>query len=168
MAIVTGDHYHERLVRFVENNVGHLLDGNLTLKLNPTGLYYVQSRLDALRELEGLLVGAPVDYFRAYISDLGDYRALEQLRRILRLLTSVKVFSVLPFPDRDPTPLSLGTFGSLKILELRGCDLSTTEARGLLNLSHSLEKLICHNSTVRPLPFSFLFWCMFPLLEMWR
>ncbi|KAG5229747.1 Binding protein [Salix suchowensis] len=58
----------------------------------------------------------PVDYLRAYISDLGDHRALEQLRRILRLLTELKVFSVSP-----PT----------RLLELR----------------HTLEKIVCHNST---------------------
>ncbi|XP_072991754.1 uncharacterized protein [Typha latifolia] len=147
MAIVTGDRYLEYLVRFVERNAGPLLDGALTLKLNPVGLHYVQSRLEALQELEALLAGAPVDYLRAYVSDLGDHRALEQLRRILRLLTSLKVISVLPAPARDPTPLWLLPFGRLKVLELRGCDLSTSGAKGLLELRHTLEKLICHNST---------------------
>ncbi|KAF2317515.1 hypothetical protein GH714_023789 [Hevea brasiliensis] len=90
MAIVTGDRYLENLVNFVQHQAGPLLDGSLVLKLNPVGLHYVQSRLDALREVENLLSGAPVDYLRAYISDLGDHRALEQLRRILRLLTSLK------------------------------------------------------------------------------
>lgn len=150
MAIVAGDRYLEQLVDFVERNAGALLDGTLTLKLNPAGLRYVQSRLEALRELEGLLAGAPVDYLRAYVSDLGDHRALEQLRRILRLLTSLKVISPLPAPARrDPTPLALGPFGRLRVLELRGCDLSTSAAKGLLELRHTLEKLICHNSTVR-------------------
>ncbi|KAJ0974926.1 hypothetical protein J5N97_016891 [Dioscorea zingiberensis] len=147
MAIVTGDRYLESLVRFVDRRAGSLLDGSLTLRLNPVGLRYVQSRLDALQELEGLLAGAPVDYLRAYVSDLGDHRALEQLRRILGLLTSLKVVSVLPPPARDPTPLSLVSFGRLKVLELRGCDLSTSAAKGLLSLRGCLEKLICHNST---------------------
>ncbi|KAG1330559.1 Serine/threonine-protein kinase 11-interacting protein [Cocos nucifera] len=147
MAIVTGDRYLEYLVRYVEKNAGPLLEGTLTLKLNPVGLHYVQSRLEALQELEGLLAGAPVDYLRAYVSDLGDHRALEQLRRILRLLTSLKVISVLPTPARDPTPVSLLPFGRLRVLELRGCDLSTSTAEGLLDLRHTLEKLICHNST---------------------
>lgn len=147
-SIVTGDRYLEYLVRFVDRNAGLLLDGTLTLKLNPVGLHYVQSRLEALQELEGLLAGAPVDYLRAYVSDLGDHRSLEHLRRILGLLTSLKVISVLPPPARDPTPVSLLPFGRLKVLELRGCDLSTTAAKGLLELRHSLEKLICHNSTV--------------------
>ncbi|KAF9607006.1 hypothetical protein IFM89_030425 [Coptis chinensis] len=70
------------------------------------------------------------------------------LGRILRLLTSLKVVSVLPPPDRDPTPLSLLPFGRLKVLELRGCDLSTSPAKGLLQLRHTLEKLILHNSTL--------------------
>ncbi|MQL76968.1 hypothetical protein Taro_009380 [Colocasia esculenta] len=147
MAIVTGDRYLDSLVRFVERNAGPLLEGVLTLKLNPVGLHYVQSRLEALEELERLRAGAPVDYLRAYVSDLGDHRALEQLRRILRLLPSLKVISVLPPPARDPTPLSLLPFGRLKVLELRGCDLSSSTARGLLELRHTLEKLICHNST---------------------
>ncbi|XP_010916192.1 uncharacterized protein [Elaeis guineensis] len=147
MAIVTGDRYLVYLVRYVERNAGLLLDGALTLKLNPVGLRYVQSRLEALQELEGLLAGAPVDYLRAYVSDLGDHRALEQLRRILRLLTSLKVISVLPPPARDPTPVSLLPFGRLRVLELRGCDLSTSAAKGLLELRHTLEKLICYNST---------------------
>lgn len=149
MAIVTGDRYLEKLVKFVEAQAGPLIDGTLVLKLNPAGLHYVQSRLESLQELERLLAGAPVDYLRAYISDLGDHRALEQLRRILRLLTSLKVVSVLPPPAQDPTPLSLLPFGRLRFLELRGCDLSTSAARGLLELRHTLEKLICHNSTVR-------------------
>ncbi|KAF9606506.1 hypothetical protein IFM89_025854, partial [Coptis chinensis] len=68
--------------------------------------------------------------------------------KILRLLTSLKVVSVLPPPDRDPTPLSLLPFGRLKVLELRGCDLSTSPAKGLLQLRHTLEKLILHNSTL--------------------
>ncbi|KAH7652875.1 L domain-like protein [Dioscorea alata] len=147
MAIVTGDRYIDSLVRFVDRRADSLLDGSLTLRLNPLGLRYVQSRLDALQELEGLLAGAPVDYLRAYVSDLGDHRALEQLRRILGLLTSLKVVSVLPPPARDPTPLSLVSFGRLKVLELRGCDLSTSAAKGLLELRGCLEKLICHNST---------------------
>ena len=148
MAIVTGDRYQEKLVKFVESEAGPLLDGTVVLKVNPTGLHYVQSRLEALRELEGLLAGAPVDYLRAYVSDLGDHRSLEQLRRILRLLPSLKVVSVLPPPSRDPMPLSLLPFGRLRGLELRGCDLSTSAARGLLELRHTLEKIICHNSTV--------------------
>lgn len=148
MAIVTGDRYLESLVKFVENNTEPLIEGTLVLKLNPVGLRYVQSRLEALAELESLLAGAPVDYLRAYVSDLGDHRALEQLRRILRLLPSLKVVSMLPPPGRDPTPLYLLPFGRLKILELRGCNLSASAARGLLELRHTLEKLICHNSTV--------------------
>lgn len=147
MAIVTGDRYLEYLVKFVEEQAGPLIEGTLVLKLNPVGLHYVQSRLEALAELESLLAGAPVDYLRAYISDLGDHRALEQLRRILRLLTSLKVVSVLSPPARDPTPLSLLPFGRLKVLELRGCDLSTSAAKGLLELRHTLEKIICHDST---------------------
>ncbi|CAI0380517.1 unnamed protein product [Linum tenue] len=147
MAIVTGDRYLEKLVHFVEQQAGPLIDGPLVLKLNPAGLHYVHSRLEALQELENLVSGAPVDYLRAYVSDLGDYRALEQLRRILRLLTSLKVVSVLPPPTRDPTPLSLLPFERLKVLELRGCDLSTSAARGLLELRHTLEKIVCHNST---------------------
>ncbi|XP_024020885.1 uncharacterized protein LOC21392153 isoform X3 [Morus notabilis] len=147
MAIVTGDRYLEKLVRFVEENAGPLIDGTLVLKLNPVGLHYVQSRLEALSELESLLAGAPIDYLRAYVSDLGDHRALEQLRRILRLLTSLKVVSVLAPPARDPTPLSLLPFGRLRLLELRGCDLSTSAAKGLLELRHTLERIVCHNST---------------------
>ncbi|ONI09370.1 hypothetical protein PRUPE_5G234800 [Prunus persica] len=147
MAVVTGDRYLEKLVHFVEQQAGSLIDGSLVLKLNPAGFHYVNSRLEALLELESLLAGAPVDYLRAYVSDLGDHRALEQLRRILRLLTSLKVVSVLPPPARDPTPLSFWPFGRLRVLELRGCDLSTSAAKGLLELRHTLEKIICHNST---------------------
>ncbi|XP_048227734.1 uncharacterized protein LOC8263887 isoform X2 [Ricinus communis] len=148
MAIVTGDLYLEKLVQFVEQNAGPLIEGNLVLKLNPVGLHYVQSRLEAFQELENLLSNAPVDYLRAYVSDLGDHRALEQLRRILKLLTCLKVVSVLPSPPaRDPTPLNLVPFGRLRILELRGCDLSTSAAKGLLELRHTLEKITCHNST---------------------
>ncbi|KAK1262984.1 hypothetical protein QJS04_geneDACA011860 [Acorus gramineus] len=147
-AVVTGDRYLDHLVRFVERQAGPLLDGTLVLKLNPAGLRYVQSRLEALEEVEGLLAGAPVDYLRAYVSELGDHRALEQLRRILRLLPSLKVVSALPPPaPRDPTPLWLAAFGRLRSLELRGCDLSTSAARGLLELRHTLERIVCHNST---------------------
>ncbi|KAJ6687717.1 NISCHARIN RELATED [Salix koriyanagi] len=146
MAVVTGDRYLEKLVKFVEEQAGPLIEGVLVLKLNPDGLRYVNSRLESLHELENLLSGAPVDYLRAYISDLGDHRALEQLRRILRLLTELKVFSVSP-PTRDPTPVCLVPFGRLKVLELRGCDLSTSAAKGLLELRHTLEKIVCHNST---------------------
>ncbi|XP_029129011.1 serine/threonine-protein kinase 11-interacting protein-like [Cajanus cajan] len=142
-----GDRYLEKLVHFVEDQAGPLIEGALVLKLNPAGLHYVQTRLEALHELESLLSGAPVDYLRAYVSDLGDHRALEQLRRILRLLTSLKVVSVLPHPIRDPTPLSFLPLGCLKVLELRGCDLSTSAAKGLLELRHTLEKIVCHNST---------------------
>ncbi|KAL1112719.1 hypothetical protein V6Z11_D02G144200 [Gossypium hirsutum] len=147
MAIVTRGRYLEKLFKFVDDQAGPLIDGTKVLKLNPAGLHYVQSRLQALQELDRLLVGAPVDYLRAYVSDLGDHRALEQLRRILRLLTTLKVVSALAPLARDPTPLSLLPFGRLKVLELRGCDLSTSAAKGLLELRHTLEKIICHNST---------------------
>ncbi|XP_039831193.1 uncharacterized protein LOC120692054 isoform X3 [Panicum virgatum] len=142
---VTGDRYLDLLVRFVERNAGALLDGTVTLRLHPVGLHYVASRLEALRELEAVGAGAPVDYLRAYVADLGDHRALEQLRRILRLLTSLKV--VAAGPGRDPAPLSLLPFARLRVLELRGCDLSTSAARGLLDLRHTLEKLVCYDST---------------------
>ncbi|KAK1406530.1 hypothetical protein QVD17_41932 [Tagetes erecta] len=146
--IVSGNSYLESLLNFVEKQAAPLIEGTLVLKLNPVGLHYVQSRFESLSELERLLAGAPVDYFRAYVSDLGDHRALEQLRRILRILTSLKVVSVVPHQScRDPTPLCLLPFGRLKVLELRGCDLSTSAARGLLELRHTLEKIICHNST---------------------
>ncbi|KFK39116.1 hypothetical protein AALP_AA3G203300 [Arabis alpina] len=147
MAIVTGDRYLENLEKFLEEKAESLIDGTDVLKLNPAGLHYVHLRLESLRELERMVSGAPVDYLRAYVSDIGDYRALEQLRRILRLLPSLKVVSSLPSPARDPTPLSLLPFARLKVLELRGCDLSTSSAKGLLELRHTLEKLICHNST---------------------
>ncbi|CAH8284528.1 unnamed protein product [Eruca vesicaria subsp. sativa] len=148
MAIVTGDRYLENLQTFLEENADSLIDAATdVLKLNPAGLHYVHLRLESLRELERMLSGAPVDYLRAYVSDIGDYRALEQLRRILRLIPSLKVVSSLPSPARDPTPLSLLPFARLKVLELRGCDLSTSSAKGLLELRHTLEKLICHNST---------------------
>lgn len=153
MVIVTRDRYLEKLFKFVDDQAGPLIDGTKVLKLNPAGLHYVQSRLQALQELDRLLVGAPVDYLRAYVSDLGDHRALGQLRRILRLLTTLKVVSASPPPARDPTPLSLLPFGRLKVLELRGCDLSTSAAKGLLELRHTLEKIICHNSTVSVLPY---------------
>ncbi|CAE5959645.1 unnamed protein product [Arabidopsis arenosa] len=147
MAIVTGDRYVEKLQKFLEDEAESLLEETMILKLNPAGLHYLHLRLESLRELERMLSGAPVDYLRAYVSDLGDYRALEQLRRILRILTSLKVVSTLPSPARDPTPLSLIPFGRLKVLELRRCDLSTSPAKGLLELRHTLEKIICHNST---------------------
>ncbi|KAJ4893889.1 Outer arm dynein light chain 1 protein [Raphanus sativus] len=148
MAIVTGDRYLENLEKFLEENADSLIDDATdVLKLNPAGLHYVHLRLESLRELERMLSGAPVDYLRAYVSDIGDYRALEQLRRVLRLLPSLKVVSSLPSPARDPTPLSLLPFARLRVLELRGCDLSTSSAKGLLELRHTLEKLICHNST---------------------
>ncbi|CAM0872044.1 unnamed protein product [Alopecurus aequalis] len=142
---VTGDRYLDLLVRFVATHAGELLDGSVTLRLHPVGLHYVASRLEALRELEAVGAGAPVDYLRAYVADLGDHRALEQLRRILRLLTSLKVLAA--GPGRDPAPLSLLPFARLRVLELRGCDLSTSAARGLLDLRHTLERLVCHNST---------------------
>lgn len=149
MTIVTGDRYLDLLSTFTEENTGLLLDGVLLLKLNPVGLHYVQARLEALEELEALLVGAPVDYLRAYVADLGDHRALEQLRRVLRLLNSVKVVATVQAPSRDPTPITLLPFSRLRFLELRGCDLSTSAARGLLELRPILEKLVCYNSAVR-------------------
>ena len=91
--------------------------------------------------------GAPVDYLRAYIADLGDHRALEQIRRILRLLTSVKVVAI--GPGRDQAPLWHLPFIHLHVLELRGCDLSTSAARGLLDLQHTLERLVCYDYSVR-------------------
>ncbi|KAL2480181.1 Outer arm dynein light chain 1 protein [Abeliophyllum distichum] len=103
-------------------------------------------RLKKKKKKNQITLGS-IENIRAYVSDLSDHRALEQLRRILRLLPSLKVVSVLPQPGRDPTPLYLLPFGRLKILELRGCDLSSSAARGLLELRHTLEKLICHNST---------------------
>ncbi|XP_024543168.1 serine/threonine-protein kinase 11-interacting protein-like [Selaginella moellendorffii] len=147
MEIVTGDRYLDMLARFVEENVAALLDGSRVLKLNPLGLHYLQARLDSLQELEQLHTAAPVDYLRAYIADLGDHRALELLRRVLGLLASVKVVSLVQSPARDPTPINLLPFERLRSLELRGCDLSTSAARGLLHLRPHLEKLICHNST---------------------
>ncbi|KAJ3702955.1 hypothetical protein LUZ61_006660 [Rhynchospora tenuis] len=147
MSIDTGDRYLDNLVRFVDRHAAQLLDGTLTLKLNPVGLHYVHSRLESLKEIETLLSVAPVDYLRSYVADLGDHRALEQLRRILGLLTSLKIVSNLGNNKRDPSPLSLVPFSRLRVLELRGCDLSRAEPKGLLELRHTLERLVCHNST---------------------
>ncbi|XP_076908607.1 uncharacterized protein LOC143565538 [Bidens hawaiensis] len=145
MSTMTDDHYLDSLLTFVEDHTAPLLDDTIVLKLNPVGLRYVQCRLQSLSELERMLAGAPVNYFRAYVSDLGDHRALEQLRRILRMLTSLKVVSLQPC--RDPTPICLFMFGRLKVLEMRGCDLSTSPATGLVELRHTLEKIVCYNST---------------------
>ncbi|KAJ4820031.1 Outer arm dynein light chain 1 protein [Rhynchospora pubera] len=147
MSIPNGDRYLDNLVRFVDRHAAQLLDGTLTLKLNPLGLRYVHSRLESLKEIETLLSIAPVDYLRSYVADLGDHRALEQLRRILGLLTSLKIVSALGNNRRDPAPLSLLPFSRLRVLELRGCDLSSAEPKGLLELRHTLERLVCHNST---------------------
>lgn len=42
----------------------------------------MQTRLEALQELEQLRSEAPVDYLRAFVADLGDHRSLEKLRRV--------------------------------------------------------------------------------------
>ena len=149
MAIVTGDRYLDLLASFIDKRAEELLEGIVILKLNPVGLLYLQSRLAALRELEELRLTAPVDYRRAYVADVGDYRKLEKLRRFLLLLESVKVVS-LTEKTRDPTPVCLLSFGRLRVVELRGCDLSTAFPRGLLELRPHLEKLICSNSAVSP------------------
>lgn len=145
MAIVTGDRYLELLASFIDCHAEELLVGSLVLKLNPVGLLYLQSRLASLEELEELRINAPVDYLRAYVTDLGDYRKLEKLRRFLLLLESVQVVS-LTKGVRDPTPINLLPFGRLRVLELRGCDLSTSFARGFIELRPHLEKIICVNS----------------------
>eukprot|EP00897_Mesotaenium_endlicherianum_P003560 jgi/Mesen1/3231/ME000187S02394 len=145
MAIVTGDGYLDLLGMFVERNSGALVEGSVILKLNPVGLLYLQSRLEALRELEDLRANAPVDYLRAYVSDLGDYHKLEKLRKFLKLLEAVKVVS-LTHVKPDLTPVSLLPFKGLRVLELRGCDLSRTQPRGLLHLRPQLEHLTVCNS----------------------
>lgn len=143
---VTGDRYLDLLVRFVGRNAGRC--STAPSPCDSTRGSTTSPPPRGAAELEAVGAGAPVDYLRAYVADLGDHRALEQLRRILRLLTSLKV--VAPGPGRDPAPLSLVPFARLRVLELRGCDLSTSSAaRGLLDLRHTLEKLICYNSTVR-------------------
>ena len=67
-----------------------------------------------------------------------DQRTLEQLRRIPRLLTALKVVSALPQPMSDPTPLSLLPFGRLKFLKLRG---------RFVDFSWCFATIIHHNST---------------------
>jgi hypothetical protein len=61
------------------------------LKLKPLGLLYLDSRFTALSELEALRADAPVDYLRAVVAELGDYRKLEKLRAFLKMLERVKV-----------------------------------------------------------------------------
>jgi hypothetical protein len=51
------------------------------------------------------------DYLSTYVAELSDYRVLEQLRRIMRLLPSLKV--VTTGPGRDPAPLWLLPFARL-------------------------------------------------------
>jgi hypothetical protein len=75
-----------------------LLDGSIVLKLKPLGLLYLDSRFTALSELEALRADAPVDYFRAVVAELGDYRKLEKLRAFLKMLERVKVS---PFARRS-------------------------------------------------------------------
>ncbi|GMP85547.1 hypothetical protein CsSME_00038652 [Camellia sinensis var. sinensis] len=67
MVVVIGDRYLESLVKFMEKQSDPLIEGTLVLKLNPVGLHYMQSRLEALNELKGLLAEALVDYLCAYI-----------------------------------------------------------------------------------------------------
>ncbi|KAE8804542.1 hypothetical protein D1007_19585 [Hordeum vulgare] len=50
--------------------------------------YLLRSCLEALRELEAVGAGAPVDYLRTYVPDLGDHRTLEQLRRMISFASS--------------------------------------------------------------------------------
>ncbi|KAL2474885.1 Outer arm dynein light chain 1 protein [Abeliophyllum distichum] len=131
----------------ISNMTMMLIEAMIGKKRGRTGqLRPCARRLKKKKKKNQITLGS-IENIRAYVSDLSDHRALEQLRRILRLLSSLKVVSVLPQPGRDPTPLYLLPFGRLKILELRRCDLSSSAARGLLELRHTLEKLICHNST---------------------
>ncbi|CAH8355855.1 unnamed protein product [Eruca vesicaria subsp. sativa] len=158
MAIVTGDRYVEKLQKFLEEETESLLEETIVLKLNPAGLHYIHLRLESLRELERMLSGAPVDYLRAYVSDLGDYRALEQLRRILRILTSVKVVSTLPSPARDPTPLSLIPFGRLKdalrhVFASRIAEITNSqEWNKLAVVSCSCNRLVLMDESLQLLP----------------
>ncbi|PHU05489.1 Aminotransferase ALD1 [Capsicum chinense] len=71
-----------------------------------------------------------------------DHRALKKLWRILRLLTSLKVVSVLSALSRDPTPLSL--LGDLRFWSLEDV---ISQLLLLEDFWNTLEKLICHNST---------------------
>ncbi|KAF0907497.1 hypothetical protein E2562_017422 [Oryza meyeriana var. granulata] len=80
---ITGDRYLDLSVRFVGRHKGALLDGSVTLRLRPVGLHYVASRLEALRELEAVRAGAPVDYLRAYVADFGDHHAIPGHRVIV-------------------------------------------------------------------------------------
>ncbi|GAQ87126.1 hypothetical protein KFL_003330070 [Klebsormidium nitens] len=146
MAEEHGDEYLEALSAFVEECAEGLLDGSVVLRLKPLGLLYLDSRFGALSELEALRADAPVDYLRAVVADLGDYRKLEKLRGFLRMLEKVKVAGA-NAPLRDSVPLRLSMLSGLRHLELHGCDLSTAAAQGLVELKPQLETLVCVDST---------------------
>ncbi|KAI3785730.1 hypothetical protein L1987_44855 [Smallanthus sonchifolius] len=100
--ILTGDHYLESLVNFVDKQT--------------------VNRRDACSEIESASTDPPDTY-----------------------VTQSRIRPSTAVTQRSYASL-LDAVWSIEVLELRGCDLSASAARGLLELRHTPEKIICLNS----------------------
>jgi hypothetical protein len=142
----TPERYLHELEAFLESNASELYSGKRTLQLHPRGLEFVNSKLETLDRLNDLDRSAqPLDYIRAYVSDINDHQRLERIQSIILRLCKVKLMS-LSRNQRDPTPIDLSRFRFLTSLEVYKCDLSTHPVLGLVELRSRLENLIVSNS----------------------
>ena len=82
MAIVMGDRYMDLLVMFLEREVCPLIEGALVLKLNPDGLHYIHSRIEALQEIGLVLLVLP----NPLLKEIGLPLQRNQLHPIKRVL----------------------------------------------------------------------------------
>eukprot|EP00898_Chlorokybus_atmophyticus_P006816 jgi/Chlat1/7135/Chrsp57S06814 len=145
MQQVSGQRFLEMVTSFIDKHGDSVLDGTRTLKLNPKGIEYLSVRISHLEELDTLKEYAPVDYLRAYVSDLGDHRKLDNLRRFLAQINSLKLASSIA-QGRDPTRINLTLFKNLTSLEISKCNLSAAAPKGLLELRPQITKLAVYDS----------------------
>ena len=145
-AISSSIRYLQELEAFLESKASELFDGKRTLQLHPRGLELVNNKLASLDKLNDLNKSEqPLDYIRAYVSDINDHQRLERIQNIILRLPKVKLMSLSKM-KRDPTPIDLTHFRFLTSLEVYKCDLSTHPALGIAELRPRLQTLVVSNS----------------------
>lgn len=141
----SADEFLRQLILFIDSHGSELLSRKAAFKLQPRALEYLALHLEGLTELQRVKTSNPIRFLAGAVADLTDFLRMEKVQHFCSLVHHLKLYSSSQ-DVRDPTPVTFRPFGSIRTLELRGCDLSSFRPVGMEGVWLTVERIICQNS----------------------